>query len=240
MSPRVCRRGEYRQGLWDSLPVGIGYFAVSFGFGALAVSRGMAWWQATLISLTNLTSAGQYAGLTVILALGGYLELVLTQLIINSRYLLMSLALTQRLDSSFTRPVKALCAFFNTDEIFALAMQRPGALTVPYLLGLGLLPLLGWTLGTLCGAAAGSLLPAFVRDCLGLALYAMFVAIVFPQAKKSTPMRWVVLAAVVISCLFQWVPGLDRVSPGLAIVIATVAAALLGALLFPVGEEEKA
>ena len=219
------KREEYRKGLWDSLPVGVGYFAVSFGFGALAVSRGMAWWQATLISLTNLTSAGQYAGLTVILALGGYLELVLTQLIINSRYLLMSLALTQRLDGTFTRPVKALCAFFNTDEIFALAMQRPG---------------LGWTLGTLCGAAAGSVLPAFVRDCLGLALYAMFVAIVFPQAKESAPVRWVVLAAVVISCLFQWVPGLDRVSPGLAIVIATVAAALLGALLFPVGEEEKA
>lgn len=233
------RREEYRKGLTEAAPVGIGYFAVSFGFGALAASKGLSVLQATLISLTNVTSAGQFAGLTVMVAAGGLWELILTQLIINSRYLLMSLALTQRLGASFTLPVRMVCAFYNTDEIFALAMKRPSPLTVPYMLGLGTLPILGWTLGTLCGAAAGSLLPLTVRAALGMALYAMFVAIVFPQARQQRSVLWVVLCAAGLSCAFTYLPLLNQLSPGLAIVVCTVLASLLGAVLFPLPEQEQ-
>ncbi len=232
------RREDYLKGMADSAPVGIGYFAVSFGFGALAASRGLSVWQATLISLTNLTSAGQFAGLTVIAAGGGLLELILTQLVINSRYLLMSLALTQRLDQRFGLGVRSVGAFFNTDEIFALAMKRPSPLSVPYWMGLGLLPVLGWSLGTFCGAAAGSLFPLAVRSALGMALYAMFVAIVYPQAREEKSVLFVVAVACLLSCLFTWVPVMNSLSAGLAIVVCTVAAALLGALLFPLPEEE--
>lgn len=233
------RREEYGKGVADAAPVGIGYFAVSFGFGALAASKGLSVLQATLISLTNLTSAGQFAGLTVLVAMGGLWELVLTQGIINSRYMLMSLALTQRLDGSFSLPARLVCAFFNTDEIFALAMQRPSPLTVPYMLGLGTLPVLGWSMGTLCGAAAGSLLPPLVRSALGMALYAMFVAIVYPQAREQRSVLWVVIAAALFSCAFTYVPLLRAVSPGLAIVLCTVLASVLGALLFPLPKAQK-
>ena len=236
---RYFLREEYVRGMADSAPVGIGYFAVSFGFGALAASRGLSVWQATLISLTNVTSAGQFAGLTVIAAGGGLWELILTQLIINSRYMLMSLALSQRLDKSFGFFTRLAGSFFNTDEIFALAMKRPSPLTVPYWMGLGLLPILGWSLGTLCGAAAGSLFPATVRSALGMALYAMFVAIVYPQAREEKPVLFVVIAAALLSCAFTWVPVLNSLSAGLAIVVCTVAASVLGALLFPLPEEKE-
>ena len=231
---------EYRAGVSRGLPVGMGYFSVSFGFGAMAVSQGLRALDATLISLTNLTSAGQFAGLTVIVAAASLWEMVLTQVIINSRYALMSLALSQRMGEKIGLLPRLLIAFFNTDEIFALAMARTEPLTVPFLLGLGTLPILGWTGGTLCGALAGSILPESIRTALGVMLYGMFIAIVVPPAKKERQILAAVVLALMLSCLFAWVPVLAKISAGLAIVICTVAAAAVCAALFPIKEEEEA
>ena len=206
----------------------------------MAAAQGMKALDATLISLTNLTSAGQFAGLTLILACATLWELVLTQIVINSRYALMSLALSQRMGQRIGFLPRLLIAFFNTDEIFALAMARQEPLTVPFLLGLGTLPIVGWTSGTLCGALAGSILPLNIRAALGVMLYGMFIAIVVPPAKKEKPVMAVVLLALTLSCLFDWVPGLNRVSSGISIVICTVVAAAVCAALFPIPEEEAA
>jgi predicted branched-subunit amino acid permease len=163
--------------------------------------------------------------------------MVLTQLVINSRYALMSLALGQKMGPRFGLGTRMLAAFFNTDEIFALAMAKPDPLTVPYMLGLGVLPLVGWTGGTLFGALAGSILPDSITTALGVALYGMFVAIVVPQAKAEMPILVAVVLALVFSCAFSWMPLLAQISDGLAIVICTVGAAAICALLFPVEEE---
>ncbi len=228
---------EYRIGLERGLPVGMGYFSVSFGFGAMAVAQGVKALEATLISLTNLTSAGQFAGLTLIVAGATLWEMVLTQLVINSRYALMSLALSQRMGQRIGVLPRLLIAFFNTDEIFALAMSRREPLMVPFLLGLGTLPILGWTLGTLSGALAGSILPQAIGAALGVMLYGMFVAIVVPPAKEDRRILGAVLLALCLSCLFAWVPMLKGVSPGISIVICTVAAAGILAWRCPVTEE---
>ena len=227
----------YCTGVRRGLPVGVGYFSVSFGFGAMAVANGIQALDATLISLTNLTSAGQFAGLTLILAAAGLWEMVLTQLVINSRYALMSLALSQKMQGIGFLPRLAI-AFFNTDEISALAMAEKQTLTVPFLLGLGLTPIIGWTTGTLCGALAGSVLPLAVRTALGVMLYGMFIAIVVPPARQEKSVLAVCLMALVLSCLFTWVPVLNTVSAGISIVICTVVAAAVCAWLFPVGDEE--
>ena len=230
---------EYRTGLGRGLPVGMGYLSVSFGFGAMAVSQGLRVLDTTLISLTNVTSAGQFAGLTVIVAAATLWEMILTQLIITSRYALMSLALSQRMGQRIGFLPRLLIAFFNTDEIFALAMARVEPLTVPFMLGLGTLPILGWTLGTLCGALAGSVLPPSIQAALGVMLYGMFIAIVVPPAKKEKEILVTVLLAMGLSTLFTLVPLLKQVSAGIAIVICTVVAAAVCAALFPIPEEEE-
>ena len=233
MSPK-----SYLRGLKTGLPVGLGYFSVSFGFGALAAAQGVRVIDATLISMTNLTSAGQFAGLMLIIAGTTWGEMILTMLVINSRYALMSLALSQRMGERIGILPRLLIAFFNTDEIFALAMAEREPLTVPFLLGLGALPILGWTGGTLLGALAGSVLPEGIRTALGVMLYGMFIAIVVPPARKEQPVLMAALLALGLSCLFTWVPGLKEVSGGISIVICTVAAAAVCAWLFPVAEEE--
>ena len=229
---------EYTLGVRRGMPVGMGYLSVSFGFGTLAASQGIRVLDAFLISATNVTSAGQFAGLTLILAGAGLWEVILTQLIINSRYALMSLALSQRLGQRVGLLPRLLIAFFNTDEVFALAMAREHALTVPFMYGLGLLPFIGWVGGTLLGALAGAVLPISVSTALGVMLYGMFIAIVIPPAKKEKPVAVAALVALVLSSLFAWVPALQKAPKGTPIVICTVVAAAVCAWLFPVEEKE--
>lgn len=231
---------NYMTGVRRGLPVGVGYYSVSFGFGAMAASQGIRVLDATMISLTNLTSAGQFAGLTLIVAAATLWEVILTQVVINSRYALMSLALSQRMGSRIGFLPRLLIAFFNTDEIFALAMAEKQPLTVPFLMGLGLTPILGWTAGTLCGALAGSVLPLSIRTAMGVMLYGMFIAIVVPPAKEEKSVLITALLALVFSCLFKWLPVLSDTSAGIAIVICTVAAAAICAWLFPIPDEEEA
>ena len=228
---------DYTAGMKAGMPVCIGYFSVSFGFGAMAVAQGLSIWHAILISATNLTSAGQFAGLTVIAAGAALIEMILTQLVINSRYALMSLALGPRFGPNVGTGKRLVAAFFNTDEIFALGMAREGKLTASYFVGAGTVAAIGWVGGTALGAFAGSVLPLAVRAALGVMLYGMFIAIVVPQTRQEKPILLSVALALVFSCLFSWVPVLKNVSAGLAIVICTVAAAAICALVCPVNEE---
>ena len=236
---------QFKKGLRDGIPIAVGYFAVSFGFGVLTFQNGVPSWLAVLMSLSNVTSAGQYAGLEVISAAGGLalavvLELILTQLIINLRYALMSLSLTQKLSPSIKGWQRLVIAFANTDEVFAVAMAHQGELTFRYMLGLQLLPILGWTAGTAVGALACGLLPTSLQVALGVALNGMFIAIVTPAARRSRPVLLVVLLAILFSCISHYLPplfGFSPISSGFSIILCTVLAAVIGAWLFPKNEE---
>lgn len=232
---------EFKQGIKDGVPIAIGYFSVSFSFGILALKDGLTIFQAVLTSLTNITSAGQFAGLQIMAAGGTILEMILTQFIINLRYALMSLSLSQKLSGDVTIGQRLVMAFANTDEIFAVAMAHNKELTIRYMAGLQLLPVIGWTAGTAAGAVACDLLPKSLCSALSLALYGMFVAIVVPAAKKSRPVMIVVLTAVILSCGIHYIPVFQGISAGITVIICTVAAAVAGAILFPVpmdGEED--
>ncbi|MEG2995634.1 MAG: AzlC family ABC transporter permease, partial [Erysipelotrichaceae bacterium] len=176
---------NFRQGFKDGLPIGLGYLSVSFTFGMIAIAGGMPIEVAVLISLTNMTSAGQFAGLTLMFANGSLIEMALTQLVINIRYALMSLSLSQKLAKRVTTPKRCLIAFANTDEIFAVASSKTGKIGEYYMYGLAILPIIGWTSGTFLGAAINSLLPAAFQSAFGIAIYGMFIAIVVPPAKHS-------------------------------------------------------
>lgn len=226
----------FLKGLRHGVPIGLGYLSVSFTFGMKAVGDGLTAVQAVMISLMNLTSAGQFAGLPLMVGGASMIEMALTQLIINLRYALMSLSLGQKLDGTMTTLRRMIFSFANTDEIFAVASSQPGRVGNTYLYGLMLAPMIGWSTGTLLGAVAGQLLPAFVRSALGVAIYGMFLAIILPPARKEKPVRVVVLIAVVLSLCFRYIPLLNTLSSGFVIIICAVVASALGAWLFPVKE----
>ena len=226
-------QNSFPQGLRDGIPIGLGYLSVSFAFGISAVAAGVPVWGAALISMTNVTSAGQFAGLSLMAAGASLAEQALTQLVINLRYALMSLSLSQKLAPGIGLLDRLLMAFLNTDEVFAVASSQPGLVGRRYFLGLMLAPYLGWSGGTVLGAAAGAVLPAGVRSARGIAIYGMFLAIIIPPAKKQPPVRRVLLLAVALSCLVAWTPLSRVVSSGFSIILCTLLAAGAGAWLFP-------
>ena len=231
----------FLKGLADGLPVGLGYLSVSFTFGIMAVSSGFPGWSAVLISMSNLTSAGQFAALPLIASGSVYLELALTQFIINLRYTLMSISMAQKFNKSIKFSDRIWAAFFCTDEIFVISSGKEEGIDKKYYIGLVVLPYIGWATGTLIGVVAGGFLPQTVRSALGIAIYAMFIAIIIPPARKSRAVAATVLIAVVFSCFFYYLPVLrDNISSGFVIIICTVITSVICALLFPVKEQVKA
>lgn len=229
---------EFKYGLKSGFPIALGYVPVSFTFGLMAVTGGIPIWLAIFISLSNLTSAGQFAGANLIIMGAGYLEITLTTLIINLRYMLMSLSLTQRLDKSINLPERLLVGYGVTDEIFSVASMEHKALTFPYLMGLIIGPVIGWTTGTALGAIISATLPVSLSNAMGIALYGMFIAIVLPVAKKSRQVTLIVAISVAIVCLLRYVPLFQAISSGFRVIIATMIAAGIGALLFPLEDDK--
>ena len=221
----------FKKGLKDGIPIALGYLSVSFTFGMMCAKGQLPLWITQLISMTNLTSAGQFAGTELILAQGLLMEVFVTTLVINLRYMLMSFSLSQKLDPAIPRYKRALLAFFNTDEIFAVAMQQQGFVNTRYMLGLATLPYLGWAGGTLLGAVATGLLPDSVSSALGVAIYGMFIAIIVPPAKKDKAVLLTVGLAIALSCALRFATNL---SSGWVIILCAVTASTLAALLFPV------
>ena len=227
-----------RMGLRDGIPIALGYAAVSFAFGLYATSSGLFVIEAIMISLFNLTSAGQMAAVPIIAGGGGLFELAITQFVINIRYSLMSVSLSQRLSKSVSIADRFLIAFTNTDEIFATAISKEQLLGKRYLFSLAVAPFIGWAFGTALGAVSGNILPEIVVNSLGIALYAMFIAIVVPVAKKKRSVALAVLSAILVSSVFYYLPPLNKVPGGFVIIICAVLVSAIFAIVAPINDGE--
>lgn len=230
---------DFKTGVKHGIPICLGYIPVSFTFGFMAVSAGLPKWTAILISLTNLTSAGQFAGITLIGAGTAYFELGLTVFIINLRYMLMSLSISQKIERKINTLERMLFSFGITDETYVVSSLQPNKLTSAYMFGLISLPIFGWNLGTILGVFISDLLPITLQNALGIALYAMFIALIIPPARKERKVLIIIIIAVAIMCMFRYIPFFSGISSGFRIIISSVAAAAAGAYFFPNKEEEQ-
>ena len=230
----------YIRGLRDGFPIFLGYLAVSFTFGIAAKKIGLTTFQAVLMSATNFTSAGQFAALGVIAANASYIELALTQLVINLRYCLMSSSLTQRFAKDMPFFHRFFISFGNTDEVFGVCASFPQRLESIYCYGVLTTALPGWVLGTLLGSLSGAIMPARILSALGVALYAMFIALVIPTAKRDRTVAAIVVISMALSCVFTYAPLLRSISSGFRVIILTLIIAGAAAFLFPIEEGENA
>ena len=229
----------YKNGLRDGIPIALGYFAVAFTLGIVAKKAGLTPFQAGLAAALTNASAGGYAAFTLMGAGAGYLELAMTELVVNARYLLMSCALSQKLPPQTSLLHRSLVAFDVTDEIFGISVSVKGPLNPFYNYGAMTVAIPGWALGTVFGVITGNVLPARMVSALGVGLYGMFLAIIIPPARRSRIIAALVLIAMAASLAFAKLPLLSSISEGLRVIILTVVLSLGAALLFPVKEEEE-
>ncbi len=234
---------NFYKGIKGGIPIALGYLSVAFAFGITTVNSGLSVWDALFISMTNVTSAGQLAGVPIIVAGGTLIEMAVAQFIINLRYALMSISLSQKFDKSMTLIHRIIIAFVNTDEVFAVASSQNGTVGRSFMYGLILTPYIGWSAGTLAGAVCGDILPPIVTSSLGIAIYGMFVAIVVPVAKEKRSVALCAALAVAVGCIFKYLPFLSSVPSGFVIIISASVAAAVFAFVAPIKpeyEEDKA
>ncbi len=234
MDYHMTNKQNFIKGLKDGIPICLGYFAVSFAFGIQAADINLSPFQAGLLSLMNVTSAGQFAGLTVIATAGSYIEMAVLQAIVNLRYLLMSAALSQKLKPETSTLHRMCIAYGVTDEIFGISVLREGTLSPFYSYGATVVSVFGWVSGTVTGASAGAVLPQRLISALGIALYGMFLAIIIPPARERRPVMITVVAGMVLATVFTYAPLLGSLSSGMRIIIVTVVVAGLAAHIWPV------
>ena len=234
----MLENNNSRMGLRDGFPVGVGYFAISFAVGVFASSLGLTWYEALMISMLNFTSAGEIAALPIIASGGSLIELAMTQIVINSRYALMAISLSQRFGSSIRLRDRFLLSFFNGDEIFALVCTKESLIGKKYMLALALFPYAGWSLGTLIGSLVGDLLPAMLTDALAVSLYSMLITIVTHASKTSRSTLVCVLTAIAASCAFSYLPVLKELPSGIVTVGITIVLSTFFALVAPISERD--
>lgn len=227
----------YRKGLKDGIPIALGYFAVAFTLGIVAKNAGLSALETMLAAALTNASAGAYAAFSVIKEDSGFLEMAITQLVVNIRYLLMAAALSQKLAQKTSTLHRSLIAFDVTDEIFGISIAQKGTLNPFYNYGAATVSIPGWALGAFFGVVMGNVLPIAVVSALSVGLYGMFLAIIIPPARKNKVIALLVLVSMASSFVFTKTPILADLSEGMRVIILTVVISLLAAILFPVYKE---
>ena len=227
----------FQEGIKDAIPIGLGYFAVAFSLGIAARNAGMNAVQGFLLSFLNNASAGEYAGITVIAANASYIEIAVVTLIANARYLLMSCAMGQRLKPGLSFGHRLLMGYDITDELFGIAIARPGYLEPFYTYGAMLTAIPCWAAGTACGIIAGNIMPARVVSALSVSLFGMFLAIIIPPAKKDKVVAALIILAFAASYASSCLPLISSISEGTRTIILTVILSAGAAYFFPIHTE---
>ncbi len=219
------------------IPISLGYFAVAIALGIAARRAGISPFQASLTSLLINASAGEYAGFSLIAAGATYIEVIFMEAVANARYLLMSTALSQRLESNTNIFKRLLLGFTVTDEIFGVSIALEGAVSPYFVYGTFVVATFGWTTGTLAGALLGEFLPAFIVTALGVGLFGMFISVFVPEAKKNRVVAATVLIGFAASFAFSKLPLVREIPEGIRVIVITVVISLVAAILFPIKDK---
>ncbi len=228
----------YLRGIKDGIPIALGYLVVSFTLGIAAKQIGITAMQATIISFTNNASAGEFAAFNVIAANASYIEMAITELIVNLRYILMSCALSQKISSDTPFFHRFIIAFDITDEIFGISVSRPEMLHPFYSYGAMTVALPGWALGTCLGVICGNVIPIRVLSAMSVALYGMFIAVIIPPTKHNKVIAHIVPISMIASAIFAFAPIIKNISSGFRIIILTIIISAVAAILFPITENQ--
>ena len=232
--------GGFSAGAKKSLPVIIGMIPSAMAFGILAKTAGLSIWESLFMSAVVFAGASQFAALNMLMIGVSMADILITTALLNARHIMMGSSLSQRMERGINPFEKFALFFFLTDESFSIASLQGAEIVTPgFLWGVQLPIFLTWNVLTLCGYIGTAFLPRDLQSSMGIAIYALFLAIIIPAARKSRAAFIVTLSAMTLSALLKWLPIFAQLNRGLAIIISAGAAAVIGALLFPTGKEER-
>ena len=232
-------RSIFLLGLKHGIPIALGYLAVSFSLGIAAKRAGLNAFQGWLTSILCNASAGENLGFSIIGEGGTYVAMAIGTLVANARYMLMSCAVSQRLEPTLSIWHRMGVAFCLTDEIFGISIAQPDYINPNYAYGAMAISTTGWSIGTALGIIAGTVLPSRFVSAFSVALYGMFLAIIIPPARKNKVVSGIIIVCFILSYLCSILPVISTLSEGTRTIILTFVISLAAAILFPAKEEQQ-
>ncbi|WP_456275958.1 AzlC family ABC transporter permease [Bacillus sp. AK128] len=212
---------SFTYGLQAGITIGIGYMPIALAFGLLAKATGLTVTETFLMSLLVFAGASQYMSLSLLSLGTGAFEIVLTTFIVNIRHFLMSASLYEKLEDA-PKPIKALYSFGITDETFSVVATREGKVSTGFMFGVISVSYGSWVINSVIGYLIGSSLPSTLQESMGIALYAMFIALLVPSLKKQKKVVYLAGLAAILNTIFY-----QFMAPGWAIVSATLLSSLV-------------
>lgn len=220
----MSRMPGQRTAVSAGLAILLGYFSIAIAFGASGRAVGLPVVAVASFSVFVFAGASQFIAVSLIAQGAGVVAIIVTTFIVNSRHLVMAMSLRDRIHGShIPRPI---LAFGITDEVFTAAATRRGPVPERELLTMELLAYSGWVAGTITGYSVGALLPPVVEQAMGIALYAMFVALIVPAIARFPRYLVPALTAGAVNWALQ---GMG-ITVGLSLLVAIATVAVLFAL----------
>lgn len=220
------RGSVFFEGAKKAVPIMLGYAPLGIAFGVIAREQGLTVFQTALMSLTAFTGSGQFLAVGMLGAGASISAILLTNLLINLRYLLFSASMAPFL-KKVPASIQSILAFGITDETFAVNMNEFDRREADYrfILGVNVFSHLSWIANSALGANLGNFIPDIDRYGINFALPAMFIALLILQVKDKNALYVAVISAVlsvVLAVIFN---------TSVNIIAATVISAALGVFL---------
>lgn len=218
---RLLENRQAMKGIKDGLPLAIGYIPIAIAFGLLANSTNLTFFQTFMMSGIVFAGASQFMALNLLMVSSHY-EIILATFVLNLRHFMMSTTI-RKTSEPFGLLSKFLVGSMLTDESFSVASTGPKPLTAPYMVGLNVIGYLSWVLFSVVGYVFGGILPEALQESTSIALYAMFVGILVPSAKKSSKVLLLATSSAVLNSIFT---EFSLLSSGWSIIASTLLSAI--------------
>ncbi|MEG1641903.1 MAG: AzlC family ABC transporter permease [Synergistaceae bacterium] len=231
---------EFINGVKVGTPIAIGYIPGAAAFGILAKTASLTLWESLFMSAVVFAGASQFVAINLYLAGSALPEIVFATAMINLRHIMLSSSLSKRIKSKIPLLKKFWIFFQLTDESFSVAsMQKEESLSANFVIGVNFPGHFTWIFGSYLGWWGTSFLPHTIQLCMGIAIYALFLALLVPAAKASKAALIVTLSAMSISAVIKWTPLSTFFNKGIGIMISATIGASVGAYFFPINKEVK-
>ncbi len=203
-----------RHGVHAALPLALAPLLFGASFGLLAVDAGLGAFGAVAMSATTFAGSAQFAAASILEDGGGVLAAIVAALLLNARYVPLSLAVASIFPGSRRR--RLVESQLIVDESWALA-GRSGRFDYAILAGAGILLYVLWVGGTALGTVVGDLLDP---EAIGLdaAFPALFLALLAPYLRSRRALLTALAAGAITLVLLPFLP------PGVPVVVASLAA----------------
>lgn len=223
----------YRKSFMDGLTIGLGYLPVAVAFGITAKPL-LSAFETFLMSFMVFGGASQFLALQMLSASSSAAAIIIAVFVLNSRHFVMSFKINYDLKRESLLK-KLLISSYVTDESFAVSatVEEERKDFVNYFI-IFITAYIFWVAFSVVGYMAGEIMSEEWVAASGIALYALFIALLVPAIRTHHKYLIVAVLGMVLHFIFT---AMHFIPSGIAIILAMVLAALFGLVLEKRGDK---